>query len=64
MNVAKILVKNGADLTVKDYVIKTALHIASQQGHAKVAKILVEGGADINATACMFLGCFSGQHMS
>ena len=44
-----ITLEAGAEVNVKgkDYI--TALHVASQNGHAEVVKILLGAGADLNA---------------
>ncbi|MCP4370085.1 MAG: hypothetical protein GY797_18515 [Deltaproteobacteria bacterium] len=43
------LLKNGADVNVKDRKSMTPLHYASLKGHIEVVRILLENGADINA---------------
>src|SRR5216684_352227 len=46
VDVARVLVKRGADLTAQNKSGETALHLASGRGHVDVARILVERGAD------------------
>ena len=48
VDVAKVLIQNGADVSSKK-TNWTALHIAAEKGHVDVAKVLIENGADVNA---------------
>ena len=45
------LLDKGADVNVRDYKGKTALHRASQAGHLKISKLLIEQGANLEARA-------------
>ena len=48
VDVAKMLIQNGADVNAVDCVRKfTALHIAARYGHVDVAKVLIHYGADV-----------------
>ena len=49
VDVAKMLIENGADVNAVDGRKWTALHLVSQKGHVDVAKVLLENGADVNA---------------
>ena len=42
LEVVRLLIENGADVSVKDDV---ALRLASRYGHLEVAKLLIENGA-------------------
>ncbi|XP_046842892.1 ankyrin repeat domain-containing protein 12-like isoform X2 [Xenia sp. Carnegie-2017] len=46
----KRLLKDGADIRVKDFAGWTALHEASNHGRLEAAKLLVKHGADVNAS--------------
>lgn len=47
--IAKLLIKNGANVTAKDNTGNTALHHAVSFGHKDSARILVENGANVNS---------------
>ena len=49
VDVAKLLIKAGADINVKDSFGGTAFMYAVDGGHADIVKLLIEAGADINA---------------
>ena len=49
VDVAKVLIQNGADVNAVDVQKCTALHRGAQKGHVDVAKVLLENGADVNA---------------
>ena len=48
LNIVKNLVEQGADVNVKDYRYKTALHHAVEAKSLEIVKYLVEHGADVN----------------
>jgi ankyrin repeat protein len=47
--VVEILIKNEADVKIRDEREATALHHAAQSGHSKIVEMLLEAGCDINA---------------
>ena len=49
VDVAKVLIQNGADVNAVDKDKWTALHFAAEKGHVDVAKVLIQNGADVNA---------------
>ena len=48
LSIVKSLVEQGADVNVKDYRNKTALHYAVEAKSLEIIKYLVEHGADVN----------------
>jgi len=51
VEMAKLLVENGADVNAKMlYLGTTPLHLAAKNGEAEVVKILISSGADVNVT--------------
>jgi len=46
VEVTRVLLEQGADMTVRDSHGKTPLHVASGNGHVEVACFLIEQGAD------------------
>jgi ankyrin repeat protein len=49
LDVAKLLIENGADLAKKDEDGNTALHMACDKGVADVVQLLIDAKADVNA---------------
>ena len=49
VDVAKVLIQNGADVNAVDEIKRTPLHTAAQKGLVDVAKVLIQNGADVNA---------------
>lgn len=43
------LLEQGADIHAQDFLNRTALHWAAQEGHTDLVRLLLEAGADINA---------------
>ena len=52
--IAKMLIKNGADLELKDGSGFAALHEAVEVDNIELTKTLMENGADVNATDKLF----------
>jgi len=48
-NIVDLLLREGADVTAKDDIGWTALHITALFGHEAVARLLIEKGADVTA---------------
>ena len=52
IEVVETLIKNGADVNVKDsYYGFTPLHLAARNGHKEIAKLLMANGAELNSKA-------------
>jgi ankyrin repeat protein len=51
VDVAKLLIANGAEVMARDYYGETPLHKAAAAGHKGVIKLLLEKGAEVNATS-------------
>ena len=49
VEVARLLIQRGADVSTADENGNTPLHIASEYGNQEVARLLIEQGADISA---------------
>lgn len=47
--VAKMLIKSGADVTIADPSKRTPLHLAAQEGQVELIQLLCDRGAHINA---------------
>ena len=45
---AKLFIKNGADITARDNRGLTMLHVAAQAGHLAMAELLIAEGIDVN----------------
>jgi ankyrin repeat protein len=48
-DIAKLLIKHGADINTKQMQGITPIHSAAHNGQTKLAKLLIDNGADINA---------------
>ncbi len=44
-----VLLRNNAEITIKDSRQATPLHHAAQRGYTKIAKKLLQAGSDVNA---------------
>ena len=49
VDVAKVLIKEGADVNAVDEDEDTPLHLAAHRGQVEIAKVLIQNGADVNA---------------
>ena len=49
VDVAKVLIQNGADVNAVAKNKFKGLHCAALNGHVDVAKVLIQNGADVNA---------------
>jgi hypothetical protein len=63
VDVAKLLILNGAAVNAVDIHNKTSLHVAGQWGRVDVAKLLIQNGAYVNAVnntrwSVLFMACF------
>ena len=47
--IAKELVKNGADLNAVDDAVRTPLYISVQEGNIEIARLLMDEGCNVNA---------------
>lgn len=57
----KDLLNRGADADVKDYDGRTALMLATWNGHTGTARLLIERGADVNAKMELFAAAAHGE---
>lgn len=48
LDIARLLVKNGADIEIANRHGHTCLMIACYKGHLEIVKFLINNGADIN----------------
>ena len=48
IEIAKLLIQNGADVNTKDINERTSIYLAAKNGHLSTVIFLVEKGADIN----------------
>lgn len=48
VEVAKILIKSGCDVNIKNYFQQNPLFAAAYNDRADLAKLLIENGADMN----------------
>lgn len=51
VEVARVLLETGADISIPDYEGFTPIHFAARDGNAEIATLLIENGADITAVA-------------
>lgn len=51
LEIAKLLIQQGADVNLQTDHVPTPLHLAAKRGSLDIAKLLVERGADVNARA-------------
>ncbi len=49
VDIARLLLKHGADMNSRDNSRNTPLHLASEYGHLETVRLLVERGANIDA---------------
>ena len=49
VEIARMLIERGIDVTAQDLYAMTPLHLASQEGHVEVACMLIQRGADVMA---------------
>lgn len=54
--ILKVLLENGANVTLKDDEGYTALHQSAQRGHVAATKLLVKASADLEAKNCAGMG--------
>ncbi|VUC26305.1 unnamed protein product [Clonostachys rosea] len=50
LEIASLLIQNGANVDISNQVGWTPLHICSKYGHAELAELLIAHGANVNAT--------------
>ena len=48
----KLLVDKGVDIDAQDYILRTPLHIAIEDGNIDIALLLIKLGADVNLQDC------------
>ena len=49
LEVARMLIERGADVSARDNVRQTPLHLASQEGQYEVSHMLIKRGASLSA---------------
>ena len=49
VEIVRLLMEKGADVTAKDKGLSTPLHLASSLGNPEIVRLLIERGADITA---------------
>lgn len=49
VEIVRLLIEQGADVTAKDKSLSTPLHLASSLGIPEIVRLLIERGADITA---------------
>jgi ankyrin repeat protein len=50
IEIVRLLIEKGLDVTAKDKSLSTPLHLASSLGIPEIVQLLIERGADITAT--------------
>lgn len=48
-DIAKMLIKNGANVNAKNSYNDTPLHVAAENGYDDIVNLLIENGANVNA---------------
>jgi ankyrin repeat protein len=63
MKVVKLLLKNGADVNVKNKKGKTPLYPTCSEGHSEITRLLLKKGADmqwcLDGVICLRHMCFA-----
>ena len=49
VEVARILVEHGADVTMRNNKYRTVLHESAYRGHVNIVKMFIDVGVDVNA---------------
>ena len=49
VEISKLLISYGADCNAIDFIQRTLLHFAAENGHDKICQLLLQRGADCNA---------------
>ena len=49
-DIVRLLIENGADVTMETNTSVTPLHLAVMSGNKEIIKMLADAGADVNAT--------------
>ena len=54
VDIAKVLIRNDADVNAVDKNKMTALHYAAEKGHVDSDNMLIQNGADVNACDTLY----------